>query len=226
MAELPSRWLTDHASVLPSSGDALDVACGLGRHALWLAERGLLVYGVDRDEEAVRALNDEARARRLPLTADVLDLERGNQVLAVAAYDLVVVVHYLHRPLFPQLIAALRPGGVLVYETFTTAQAARGKPTKGPALDVPSERALGWSASVFLARSARRGPLCELQRVQNSRSGPHSGPTNPAFLLKPGELRDLVEPLEILAEREGDFDGRMVASVVARRSDRRTEGGS
>ena len=46
-----------------------------------------------------------------------------------AAFDVIVVVHYLHRPLFPQLLAALRPGGVLVYETFTTAQAARGKPT-------------------------------------------------------------------------------------------------
>jgi len=81
----------------------------------------------------------------------------------------VVGTRYLHRPLFPQLVAALRPGGVLIYETFTTAQAARGKPT------------------------------------------------NPDFLLRPGELVTLVRPLTILTQREGDFDGRMVASVVARR---------
>jgi hypothetical protein len=69
-------------------------------------------------------------------------------------------------------VAALRPGGVLVYETFTRAQAARGKPT------------------------------------------------NPAFLLEPGELIELVRPLEVLADREGDYEGRMVASVIARRSQR------
>jgi hypothetical protein len=81
----------------------------------------------------------------------------------------VVVVHYLHRPLFPALIEALSPDGLLVYETFTRAQAARGKPT------------------------------------------------NPDFLLQPGELFELVRPLEIFASREGDFDGRMIASVIARR---------
>jgi SAM-dependent methyltransferase len=86
-----------------------------------------------------------------------------------STFDVIVVVHYLHRPLFPALIEALAPGGVLVYETFTRAQAARGKPT------------------------------------------------NPDFLLEPGELLDLVQPLEILASREGDFDGRMIASVIARR---------
>ena len=168
MSDFPARWLTDHADMLPTSGWALDVACGRGRNALWLAERGLRMHAVDRDEEAIRALGDEARALGLPLTAETLDLERGDRVLAIAAYDVIVVVHYLHRPLFPQLIAALRPGGVLVYDTFTTAQAARGKPT------------------------------------------------NPGFLLKPGELCELVKPLEIVAEREGDFDGQMVASVIAK----------
>ena len=78
-------------------------------------------------------------------------------------------MHYLHRPLFPSLIAALAPGGLLIYETFTRAQAARGKPT------------------------------------------------NPDFLLKPGELLELVRPLDVVASREGDFDERMVAAVIARR---------
>jgi SAM-dependent methyltransferase len=89
--------------------------------------------------------------------------------VASDAYDVVIVVHYLHRPLFPLLRSALRPGGLLVYETFTRGQAARGKPT------------------------------------------------NPAFLLNYGELRELVSPLEVLAEREGEFEGKMLASVVARR---------
>ena len=166
---VPAAWLVEHASVLPREGQALDVASGGGRHALWLAGRGLTTLAVDRNPEAVQAVNEEARARQLPLVAEVRDLERGGNPFPRSTYDVIVVVHYLHRPLFPALIDALAPGGLLVYETFTRAQAARGKPT------------------------------------------------NPDFLLESGELLDLVRPLEILASREGDYDGRMVASVVARR---------
>jgi len=166
----PSSWLVQHAGLLPREGRALDVACGRGRHALWLAECGLTTLAVDRDPEAIRELNEAARERRLPLRAEVRDLEGGETSFQGSTFDVIVVVHYLHRPLFPALIDALAPGGLLVYETFTRAQAARGKPT------------------------------------------------NPDFLLKPGELLELVGPLEVLASREGDFDDRMVASVVARRS--------
>ena len=164
----PATWLTAHRALLPASGRALDVACGRGRHALWLAREGFHTTAIDRDARVVAAVNARARADRLPLVAAAMDLETGLVTLGTA-YDVVVVVHYLHRPLFPAILAAIRPGGVLVYETFTRAQAARGRPT------------------------------------------------NPAFLLEPGELRRLVAGLEVLDAREGDFDGRMVASVVAAR---------
>jgi len=59
--------------------------------------------------------------------------------LGTEAYELVLVVHYLHRPLFPSLVRALAPGGLLLYETFTTAQAARGKPTNPDFLLEPGE---------------------------------------------------------------------------------------
>ena len=169
MEREPTRWLVEHDYLLPASGEALDVASGSGRHAIWLAQRGLRTLAVDRDEAAVAFVRDEARRLVLPLRADVVDLEQGTDVLPDDSFDVIVVVHYLHRPLFADLKAALRPGGVLVYETFTRAQAERGKPS------------------------------------------------NPAFLLEPGELRELVHPLEIVVEREGDFDGKMLASVIARR---------
>ena len=162
-------WLVEHAALLPTAGDALDVACGRGRHALWVASRGLRVRAVDRDAAAIAELRQEASRRGVALVADVLDLEAGTTSFGRDAYDLIVVAHYLHRPLFPALRDALRPGGVLVYETFTEAQARRGRPT------------------------------------------------NPAFLLAPGELERLVSPLEILESREGEFDGRDVASLIARR---------
>jgi SAM-dependent methyltransferase len=165
----PSSWLVQHAGLLPRQGRALDVASGRGRHALWLAERGLTTLAIDRDSEAIRELNEAAHERRLPLRAEVGDLEGEVTPFHGSAFDVIVVVHYLHRPLFPALIAALAPGGLLVYETFTRAQAARGKPT------------------------------------------------NPDFLLEDGELLELVRPLEVLTSREGYYDGRMIASVVARR---------
>jgi SAM-dependent methyltransferase len=161
--------LTDHRSLLPARGDALDVACGRGRNALWLAAQGFVVRAVDRDRAAVEALESEAERMQLPIEGVVVDLESGDPRLGVSAFDLVVVTNYLHRPLFPSLLAALRPGGTLVYETFTREQARRGKPT------------------------------------------------NPAFLLEPDELRQLVAPLVILAAREGEAEGRAVASVIARR---------
>lgn len=163
----PSSWLVAHRHLLPASGRALDVACGRGRNALWLARERFAVTAIDRNPEAVADLNDRARAEQLSVTGVVMDLEMGDVDLGRNAYDVIVVVHYLHRALFPALLAALAPGGVLVYETFTTAQALRGRPT------------------------------------------------NPAFLLEPGELRGRVDGLDILDGREGDFEARMVSSVVA-----------
>jgi len=165
----PSRWLVDHARVLPRLGNALDVASGSGRNAFWLAAHGLETLAVDRSLTSVAGIRATAERLQLPVRAEVVDLEMEGATLPVAAFDVVVVVHYLHRALFPALKGALRPGGLLVYETFTREQARRGKPT------------------------------------------------NPAFLLEPGELRTLVAPLEILFEREGDFEGKMLASVIAAR---------
>ena len=169
MTNGPARWLIENRELLPRSGRALDVACGHGRHALWLAEQGYEVFAVDRAAAAVEAVNAAGRERGLAIAASVRDLEADDRGLAVAPFDIVVVVHYLHRPLFPRLIDAVAPGGVLVYETFTREQASRGRPA------------------------------------------------NPAFLLEPGELVRLVAPLRVLIEREGDFDGRFVASVVAKK---------
>jgi len=166
----PATWLVEHRHLLPRTGDALEIACGRGRNALWLAEQGFTTLAVDRDEIGLAALEHAAAQRGLVVHVDTIDLEIGAPFPLPESFDVVVGVHYLHRPLFPLLVGALRPGGVLVYETFTLAQAARGRPT------------------------------------------------NPAFLLQPGELLRLVNPLEVLASREGDFEGRMIASVVARKT--------
>jgi rhodanese-related sulfurtransferase len=165
--EGPAGWLVDNADLLRPRMRMLDVAAGRGRHALVGAAAGFSVVAVDRDAALLARLADQAAAMRLPLTTQALDLEAGPVSLGDGAYDLIVVVHYLHRPLMPAIVAALAPGGVLLYETFTRAQAARGRPT------------------------------------------------NPAYLLEPGELPRLVAPLAVVRSREADVDGRAVASVAA-----------
>ena len=128
----PSPWLLDCADLLPAGGRALDVACGRGRHALLLAAAGLEVTAADRDPGALRAVA-EAKARLgLPVSIREMDLEGVETDLGEAAFDVVVVFRYLHRPLFAALLRALAPGGLLVYETFTRAQAEHGHP-KNPA---------------------------------------------------------------------------------------------
>lgn len=124
----PTRWLVDHAHLLPEGGRALDVASGGGRNTLWLAGRGFITHAIDRDPAAVRQIREAAARLELPVCAEVIDLEAGQAQLPVAAYDVIVVVHYLYRPLFPALLAAMRPGGVMVYETFLREQAWRGRP--------------------------------------------------------------------------------------------------
>src|SRR4051812_21927885 len=93
----PASWLTSHIHLLPPHGAALDVASGRGRNAIWLCEHGLSVVAVDRDAGGIRELQEEAAARRLPITTTVRDLESGEPSFDSAAFDIIVVIHYLHR---------------------------------------------------------------------------------------------------------------------------------
>ena len=105
---------------------ALDVAMGRGRHAVPLARAGFRTFGVDITLEAVRDAIAAARAEGLRVEGWCADLTR--YPLPRAAFDLIVVCRYLQRDLFADLRAALAPGGTVIYETFTTAQRALGKP--------------------------------------------------------------------------------------------------
>lgn len=130
--EPPSPWLLRCADLLPDGGRVLDVACGRGRHALVLAAAGFTVTAVDRDPELLAAVAAAAAEHDLSVTTVEMDLEGEGTFLGEAAYDAIVGFRYLHRPLFPALARALAPGGLLVYETFTRAQARSSHP-KNPA---------------------------------------------------------------------------------------------
>jgi len=107
--------LRDHA---PAPGRALDLACGAGRHALYLAEHGWRVVAVDAAEEGVAILRAEARRRGLDgrIESHVADLlsDPPEFTLEPAGYDLVCDMCFLARSLFDEMRAAVRPGGLLV----------------------------------------------------------------------------------------------------------------
>ena len=117
----PSPFLRAVAHMIPQ-GKVLDVAAGEGRHALHLASQGHEVTGLDRNEEALATLTRKANEHRLPnLSTWNTDLEKDPEAspsLGHEEYNGIVVFFYLFRPLFPSLLQALKPGGVLIYETF------------------------------------------------------------------------------------------------------------
>lgn len=132
-SELLRRWLGQ----LPP-GRALDLACGTGRNTLLLAEHGWQALGVDISPVALLRAQAEARRRGLSLDLLAVDVERWPW--PHSRFDLVGVFRFLDRTLCSRLATALRPGGVLIYETFTVAQRSyEGGPRSDALLLQPGE---------------------------------------------------------------------------------------
>jgi SAM-dependent methyltransferase len=137
-------WIATLA--LDKSSRALDLAMGRGRHALVVARNGFQTFGVDVKLDAVRDAVRAAALEHLTVRGWCADLTMFP--LPPAAFDLVIVTRYLQRDLFPSIRGAVRPGGYVIYETFTVLQRALGVgPTSPDHLLAPGElRALfaGW----------------------------------------------------------------------------------
>jgi SAM-dependent methyltransferase len=120
----PEAWLVEHRVLLEDAGRgrALDVACGRGRNALWLAELGFEVDAVDISDVAVESVAARAVRRGRAIRAHRLDVTA--EPLPSPPYGVIVVINYLERTLFPVIEAALQPGGLLLYETFTSEHTA------------------------------------------------------------------------------------------------------
>jgi SAM-dependent methyltransferase len=135
-ASPPSPWfLAQRERLLAAArlGPVLDLACGRGRHALAAAGLGARTLAIDRDRDALVGLQSEARRRGLPASCLRTDLETPMGIpVKPASCGAILVFRFLFRPLAPAICAALAPGGLLLYETFTVAQRALGSGPRRP----------------------------------------------------------------------------------------------
>jgi tellurite methyltransferase len=115
----PSRFLAEQIHLLPTAGRALDLAAGEGRNAVFLARRGLTVDAIDISAVGLAKAQKLAEDHGVEIRTIAADLEHFN--LPRETYDVVVVFNYLQRDLFDDIEASLKPGGVLLYETYTVA---------------------------------------------------------------------------------------------------------
>ncbi len=123
----PARLLIKTAEKLPPRR-ALDLACGTGRNALWLAEHGWRVTAVDGASSAIRVLRDRASDRHLEIDPRVADLEKHEFEIATAVWDLIAICYYLQRDLFAPAKRGVAPGGILVAIVHTTAAGEESTP--------------------------------------------------------------------------------------------------
>ena len=112
----PCRALSSHSHLLPAEGDALDLACGRGGNALYLAARGFSTHAWDISPVAVKALSDRARRNGLPLVAQQRDV--STHPPEPETFDIIVVSRFLDRSMAPAICGALRKHGLLFYQTF------------------------------------------------------------------------------------------------------------
>jgi SAM-dependent methyltransferase len=140
-SEAISPWVARWAHLVPAGGTVLDVACGLGRHALHFSRLNHPVAIVDRAQAAIESVASQLPTGSQCITADIENgpwpfMDSTGQPQQFAG---VVVTNYLWRALLPTIVASVAPGGVLIYETFAAGNETVGKPSRPDFLLQPGE---------------------------------------------------------------------------------------
>jgi len=115
---VPDEELIRHTSAFPEGAHALDLACGLGKNTLYLARKGFDVLAVDGSSVGLAHLDEAAKALGVAANIHTQQADLDEYHPGEAKFDLIVVVRYLNRALFPMIQLALKPGGILLYKTF------------------------------------------------------------------------------------------------------------
>jgi SAM-dependent methyltransferase len=132
--EPPSSWIVKYAQLIPKKGRILDLACGSGRHAIWLAKQGYQVDAFDSDAKALANMKGIGN-----INVSIVDFESDDWPGSDQRYDGIIVSRYLYRPLLSRLAGLLNPGGILIYETFMAGNERYGKPSNPDFLLLPNE---------------------------------------------------------------------------------------
>ncbi len=168
---MPSPWIVQWAGLIAAGAAVLDIAAGGGRHTRFFADRGHKVTAIDRDVSALAAQPNVEIVQA--------DLEDGSPwPLPGRSFGAVIVTNYLHRPLFPALLDALAPGGVLLYETFMEGNERFGHPSQpefllkdGELLELARGR---FSIVAYEARLVSEPKMAMIQRIAARLIGPRA----------------------------------------------------
>lgn len=162
-----SPWVERWTRTLPAGQRVLDLACGSGRHLRWLTAQGQRLTGVDRDATALEGLATACPQAEL-ISADI---ESGPWPLEGRTFDVVIVTHYLWRPLLPTILACVAANGRLIYETFALGNQTVGKPSNpdfllrpGELLDAVRGAGAGWRVLAY-EDGTLESPLRFVQRI-------------------------------------------------------------
>lgn len=123
----PTPLVVDTATKL-APGKALDLACGAGRNAIWLARQGWEVTAVDAAQEAIKILRSRAKEGSLKIETVVANLERGEFEIASSCWDLITMCYYLQRNLFEEAKRGVKAGGILISIVHITEGAEEASP--------------------------------------------------------------------------------------------------
>ena len=124
--KVASRVVLENLHLLPASGKGLELACGLAANSFAIAEHGIEMEAWDISPVAAQRVNEMATRRKIKVTANARDVVVNPP--ATGEYDVVVISHFLDRAIVPAIINALKPGGLLFYQTFTRTRVAEGGP--------------------------------------------------------------------------------------------------
>ena len=157
----PALVLSEFQHLLPRSGEALDLACGLGGNALLLAAHGLKTHAWDISPVAIDRVKQEAASRGVDVETQVRDVVAAPP--EPASFDVIVVSRFLERKLVPSLIQALRPGGLIYYHTFTIDR-VRDTGPKNPEYRLADNELLALLASLRLIIYREEGLAGDLSK--------------------------------------------------------------
>ena len=155
------KVLAENIHLLPKTGQALDLACGLGAGAVLLARHGLLVDAWDISAVAIERLTETARKAQLQISAEVRDVEIHPP--EPGHYDVILVSHFLVREMTSALIEALKPGGLLFYQTYCRVAVSDHGPSN-PAYRLAENELLVSFSSLTLRFYREEGRLGDLSR--------------------------------------------------------------